>query len=272
MAIPAGVETVTVGTGGVPLTLPDGTPIRGSIRFSAPDLVTVAEDDYALGGTVSVELVGGEFSVVLVATDATGISPTGWTYTVEARLTNAPGWTRYLSLPAGTPTVVLADVLITDPVSGAHDTLVVEKTRTAVKTADQSVTSSIAVVDDDHLTLTVEANSVYAFDTYLDADGDTGGDLRLTFTGPAGASGSWTPDGISLGNANNIGQVKRSRNALAAEDSVGILPAGTIVTPSGQITTGGTAGALTLRWAQDTSSATPTRLLAGSWLRVTKLA
>jgi hypothetical protein len=123
MSIPAGVETVTVSTGGVPLTGPDGTLLRGSLKFTAPDLVTVAADDFAFGGSVTVALVGGEFSLELVATDATGISPTGWTYQVDATIINGADWTRHLQLPADTPTVVLPDVLITDPVEGEHDVL-----------------------------------------------------------------------------------------------------------------------------------------------------
>jgi hypothetical protein len=273
MGLPPGVDGVTVTTGGVPLTGPGGKWLQGSLTFTAPDLVTIAAADHIFGGGEPVELVDGQFpDLELVATDAAGMSPTGWTYEVKGKFTGAPNWTRYISLPKATPTVRLADILVPDPVDGEFTVLVVEATRTKYKAADQQVTSSIAVVDDTHLTLSVDANSVYGFDLFLDADGDSLGDLRLTFTGPAGATGVWTPDGISLGNGNNIGNVKRSRNALAAEDSVGILPAGTIVTPSGQITTGATAGNLTLRWAQDAAHATPTILRAGSWMRVTKLA
>jgi hypothetical protein len=62
--------------------------------------------------------------VALVATDATGMSPSGWTYRVEALLDNAPGWVRYISLPKASPTVRLADVLVPDPVTGSYTTLV----------------------------------------------------------------------------------------------------------------------------------------------------
>src|SRR5688572_12442079 len=100
MPLPAGVETVTVsGT----LTCPDGTWYRGALRFTAPDVVTVAEDDTVLGGATEVQLVDGAFSVELVATDADGIDPTGWTYTVQGQFSNAPGWTRYISLPQAAP-------------------------------------------------------------------------------------------------------------------------------------------------------------------------
>ena len=122
MPLPAGVETVTVSSG-EPLTLPDGTLIQGRLIFTGPGLVTIADDDVILGGRVETQLVDGEFSVTLVATDATGMSPTGWTYQVTAALSNAPGWERYISLPKAVPDVVLADILIPDPVEGTYATL-----------------------------------------------------------------------------------------------------------------------------------------------------
>jgi hypothetical protein len=122
MPLPAGVETVTVSSG-EPLTLPDGTLLEGFLVFTGPDLVTIGGDDLVLGGGVRAQLIGGEFSVELVATDATGMSPTGWTYEVRAELKNAPSWRRYISLPKATPAVVLADILVPDPVAGEYATL-----------------------------------------------------------------------------------------------------------------------------------------------------
>ncbi len=122
MPLPAGVETVTVSSG-APLTLPDGTPMEGYLTFTGPDLVTIAEDDLILGGPRIVPLVNGAFSVTLVAADATGMSPTGWTYKVTATLSNAPSWIRYISLPKAAPSVVLADIIVPDPVTGSYATL-----------------------------------------------------------------------------------------------------------------------------------------------------
>jgi hypothetical protein len=42
--------------------------------------------------------------------------------------------------------------------------------------------------------------------------------------------------------------------------------------PRGTVTVGTTAGNLVLQWAQNTSSTTPTIVIAGSWLRVTRVA
>lgn len=123
MPLPAGVEKVTVASG-QPLVLPDGTWQQGRLTFTGPDLVTIGSQDVTLGGGVEVPLVDGVFSVALAATDATGMSPTGWTYKVTANLANAPDWTRYISLPKAVPSVALADVLVPDPVAGTYSTLV----------------------------------------------------------------------------------------------------------------------------------------------------
>ncbi|MET7479538.1 hypothetical protein ABZT17_34965 [Streptomyces sp. NPDC005648] len=145
MPFPAGVETVTVSSG-QPLKLPDGTAIQGTLYFSGPDVVTIAGEDVLLGGEVPpVELVDGSFSVDLVATDATGMSPTGWTYTVRAVLTNAASWIRYISLPKATPSVKLSDVVVPDPVAGSFSTLI---DATAVSAAYLAKAANLADVPD----------------------------------------------------------------------------------------------------------------------------
>lgn len=115
MPIPAGVEKVTVSSG-EPLILPDGTPIQGRLLFTGPDMVTIAEDDTIACGTTEAVLVDGEFSIQLIATDATGMNPTGWTYKVTGQFTNAPNWVRYISLPKATSSVNLSDVVVANPV------------------------------------------------------------------------------------------------------------------------------------------------------------
>jgi len=114
VAIPEGVETVTISSC-TPLTLPDGTLIRGHIRFVAPDLNLIADEDYIFGGESAAELCHGEFSITLVPPDATGITPTGWTYTAIAEFVNAPGWTRYVDITKDNPTVCFDDVIVLTP-------------------------------------------------------------------------------------------------------------------------------------------------------------
>ncbi|MDX3455028.1 hypothetical protein PV396_24320 [Streptomyces sp. ME02-8801-2C] len=123
MPLPVGVETVTL-SAGEPLTGFDGALAKGRLLFTGPDLVTIGDRDMVLGGTVEAVLDDGEFTKVLVPSDATGMSQTGWTYRVEAVLTNGPGWVRYILLSKATPDVKLADVLVPDPVAGEYSVLV----------------------------------------------------------------------------------------------------------------------------------------------------
>jgi hypothetical protein len=116
------VETVTVSSG-EPLTTPDGSLMRGHIRFVAPDLAVAPSDNYTLGGEAVAELVDGEFSITLVAPDATGINPTGWTYTIIGEFTNAPNWETFAVLTKDEPSVVLSDVIEAEAISPAFSTI-----------------------------------------------------------------------------------------------------------------------------------------------------
>ena len=125
MPIPAGVEKVTVTDGGVPITGPDGTVLNGSLTVAGPDLATVAEDDFLFGGAARRWVTAGRFDpLTLVATDATGINPTGFAYTIVFTPKYGTPWTRYFQLPKASPSVVLADILIPDPVAGSYGALV----------------------------------------------------------------------------------------------------------------------------------------------------
>ncbi|MEU8469609.1 hypothetical protein AB0F30_17075 [Streptomyces sp. NPDC029006] len=144
----------------------------------------------------------------------------------------------------------------------------------ARKTVDETVTSSVTVQDDDQLTLAVAANSVYMLEAFLIYDGDTAGDLRITFTGPTGATMDWTPNGASTAQASGTGSIKLERQPLGQESTLGASGAGAkaVAMPRGVLVTGSTAGSLTLRWAQATASATATTVFANSLIRLTKIA
>lgn len=124
MPIPAGVEQVTVTDGSVPLTGPDGTVLEGSFTVAGPDLATVKEDDYLFGGSARRWVTAGRFDpLTLVATDATGVDPTGFSYSIVFTPKYGKPWTRYFQLPKASPSVVLADILVSDPVAGTYTVL-----------------------------------------------------------------------------------------------------------------------------------------------------
>lgn len=112
--LPEGIPTVTV-TGRY--LRPDGTPLTGQVVFRAPSLVTFADHDVILGGPVTVPLdTQGAFSVTLPATDAPGMNPSGWTYTVAEQFATVTQNRSYqILLPATVPEVDIADIAPADP-------------------------------------------------------------------------------------------------------------------------------------------------------------
>lgn len=143
-------------------------------------------------------------------------------------------------------------------------------TRTAYKPADENVTSSIALQADDHLSFTVTAGAAYAIDGCLLVVGDPAGDFSLTLTAPPGSTGGWTPTATTLGTTDGTGSVRLTRFDFGASSSMGATAVGVIVNPLGGLLAGAD-GTLTVQWAQAVSSATPTTIKAGSWLRLTRM-
>lgn len=179
MAIPEGVETVTVSSG-TPMTLPDGTLIRGHIRFVAPDLNIIGDEDFIFGGESTAELCHGEFSITLVAPDATGITPTGWTYTAIGEFVNAPDWVRYIDITKDDPDVFLDDVIVLTPGDITNpDTTFVRKagdTMTGFLTLNADPTAALHAVTKQYV------DNAFDPDQFVEITGDT-------MTGPLVLSG-----------------------------------------------------------------------------------
>lgn len=149
---------------------------------------------------------------------------------------------------------------------------VVGHTRSVYKTGDETVTASTTPQDDDHLTLTVTAGGIYSVEASLELTADPAGDILLTLAAPSGSSGGWTPVGVTLSTADGTGSIRLTKFAYGATSSMGVTAAGLFILPKGNLIVGDTAGSLTLQWAQAASSATPTTIKAGSWLRLRRMA
>lgn len=144
-----------------------------------------------------------------------------------------------------------------------------------IKTADESVTSSTTMQDDNHLFVTVAAGADYWVQVYLTYEGDLAGDLKVGWSGPSGATLDWMSDSLSsaVTDTNCRGIVSRSLQAISSTPAPGALGAGilAVAVPRGILRVGVNAGTLQLRWAQLASSATPTIVKAGSLLRLRRL-
>lgn len=135
------------------------------------------------------------------------------------------------------------------------------------KTADQSVTSSTALVDDTHLQFAIAANEVWSGQLTLFTTGSTAGDVKYAFNVPASAVGVW---GSISPNQSIAGATDTTRwEAFTAFGDATLAAPGTLTTPTVgmlyfYVENAGTAGTFKLRWAQLTSSGTATTLLKGS--------
>jgi hypothetical protein len=138
-----------------------------------------------------------------------------------------------------------------------------------IKGATQAVPSSTTLVDDDALYVAVTANSTWMFAAMLAytgaATGD--GDLKFTFTSPSGSTLTWIAFGYTTA---GIGSSDMSLSAVGASGTTRTFGSDGSTELAGlawgTLINGATPGNLQLEWAQNTSSATATNMLAGSYL------
>lgn len=139
-----------------------------------------------------------------------------------------------------------------------------------VKTADESVTSSAALQNDDHLSLALATSTFYTVDGYLSCDGAVAADIQVGFTVPSGATVNITVVGLSTSAASDPGVAWSGTVAASGESAgaMGLLGTGNRsgMLIKGWVRTAGTAGNLQLQWAQGTSNGTATTVALDSWL------
>jgi hypothetical protein len=172
-----------------------------------------------------------------------------------------------LSLPAGSvPTAGEITQIIT---------AINETSLHVVKTADESVTSSTTLQNDDELFLTVSANAVYEVLVHIIFDAATAGDLKMAFTGPAGATFDWYQGSlISTADATSGSMYQVAYTLSTTITTTTGAGSGTnmVARPAGRLATVSASGTFNLQWAQGTSSGTATRVRAGSFLSLTRKA
>jgi hypothetical protein len=137
----------------------------------------------------------------------------------------------------------------------------------AGKAVDTSRASTVTLTADPELVLTV-AIGVYVLEGRIYASG--AGDLSMALTGTATAT---TPQSFWGGAvpAGTVGPAALTWGSTVTRDSSGNAVAADMpvsVTGTLKVTA---AGTVRIDWAQQTSNAAATSLLAGSWLRLTKI-
>ena len=140
----------------------------------------------------------------------------------------------------------------------------------AVKTADEPVTSSTTLQDDDHLTVTLTSGKFYKFEMYLTVDtaGSSIPGFKFQMSVPASSSGQMRY-AIADQNGTTGSQTHRTNLTvinfvtLAANIDEGIHVVGTILA--------GATGTFKLTWAQVASSIISTKILKHSYLILTEI-
>jgi len=123
------------------------------------------------------------------------------------------------------------------------------------KTADETVTSSTVLQNDNHLLFPVSANIRYAFDLTLTVFSNVG-DIKFAWDYPVGLTMDWSVFN-SINPSRNIQTDTIAVTTLTDNDT-------SLVIIRGNIIVGANAGTLTLKWAQNTSSVNGTIIKDGS--------
>tara|TARA_R110002110_G_scaffold235517_1_gene451564 strand:- start:303 stop:1208 length:906 start_codon:yes stop_codon:yes gene_type:complete len=139
--------------------------------------------------------------------------------------------------------------------------------RSVIKTADETLNNNNTLQNDDHLVLSIDASSRYSIELWLNVNPNaTSSDFACNIALPSGATMVW----------DTIYHFQSSRGSKdgnqGAKLTVLALSTGSHFVPlNGHILVDTTAGNAQLQWAQDTAVAENTTVLAGSWMRLTKM-
>lgn len=142
----------------------------------------------------------------------------------------------------------------------------------ARKTADETVTSTTTLQDDDHLFVSVAANAVYHAIIVVREVSQTAAAFKCGFTGPAGYSfaGNALGEGVS---AASLGDVLSVEAVSGTNMAFGGIPGNNLpLTIQGLVITAGTAGTFRFQWAQNTSNAGGTTVKANSFMLLRQVA
>lgn len=150
-----------------------------------------------------------------------------------------------------------------------------------VKSADEAVTSSAVLQDDDHLLFAVGTSEAWIFEAILWVTGVTAGDIQIAMSYPApGTTMRWSGVGPSASSGwdTTAPEVLAAADMEVAQTGSGTLNYGVNGTTNGvsimihgYVATTITSGNVVIQWAQRVSNATATTVLAYSWLRAERV-
>jgi hypothetical protein len=140
------------------------------------------------------------------------------------------------------------------------------------KTADESVTSSTTMQDDNHLLFAIGANEVWAFEMYVFYHGAAAGDISFALSVPSGATYRRGQMGLATGATTDTADV-RIVSVTTGSSGLGAINTSeqAMAIHTGVVVNGVNAGFVTLQWAQASISGTATTVLTNSYLKAHKI-
>ena len=135
-----------------------------------------------------------------------------------------------------------------------------ERIQIAVKQVTTSRDSTDTLADDPELIIPVQANHIYSVTILVWYSGDATPDIKFTLAAPAGATGGFrqtntSPNGVRLA----LGTAVVGNLNGAEVRGISLV---------GSLQTAGTAGNISIQWAQNASDANAVSLLINSILTV----
>ena len=143
------------------------------------------------------------------------------------------------------------------------------------KASLENVTSSVTLQDDDDFSFAAKANTDYDIEVFAIVDGPTAADFDWAWTVPASSTGWHTGHRLSTTATTATDSIGTSAvSTFTSERNAGLAGDGTFVLIRilAHVQVAGTAGNITLQWAQGTSDATATTMNADSWMRYSEIA
>ncbi len=142
----------------------------------------------------------------------------------------------------------------------------------AYKTGTTARTSTTTLASDPDLQLSVTSDALYEMKLSAQFTGPDTADLAIGWTGPSGAGMQWDIQTLGTGAAGYATDISGAY-ALGSTLAIGLLNSTAApVVCTGFLDTAGTAGTLAFRWAQSVSNASAVTALAGSFLRLRRIA
>lgn len=249
------------------------------------------------GSTASIAVVNSATSADLISSRVTGDTQSRWVVDADGAIHWGPGGSSGTDLSAartGVSQLTLTGSLIVSSnatvsgsatvtgnlaVTGNLSVTGIGARSYVRKTADESVTSSTTLQNDNELLLAASANCTYTFRVWIMATDatDANGDIKFGFTFPTGATCHFSgkgPHSLLASGAFGDGEYI-ARNTATSGSSVatyGLTTSVIGIELTGLLIVGGTAGNLQLQWAQNSSDANATTVQAGSFMTLERVA